>query len=73
MRPVFRYGLQVAGLAGLGAFFCLAAVGMADHPGSEPTPTGWIYGSLAIAGGFFILALVRLGLLLKRRGNENLL
>jgi hypothetical protein len=52
MRPVFRQGLQVLGLAGLGAFFCLAAVGMSDHPGSEPTPTGWIYGSLAIAGGF---------------------
>ena len=72
MRPVFRQGLQVAGLAGLGAFFCLAAVGMADHPGSEPIPTGWIYGSLAIAGGFFILALVRLWLL-KRHGSENLL
>src|SRR5882762_3179087 len=61
MRSVFRQGLQVAGLAGLGTLFCLAA-----------TPHGWFYGSLAIAGVFFLLALVRLGLLLKRHGSENL-
>ena len=73
MRTVFRQGLQVAALAGLSAFFCLAAVGIADHPGSQPTPTGWIYGSLGIAGSFLVLALVRLWLLLKRHGSENLL